>query len=127
MTKEDVIRKYGSLSLADIGGAVYEIKVRKYLLDSGITVNGKMHKEAKKLVSAEGQAQAVEIILPLLTEQEEGVFRRGRNAKPHSHSKNASIGAYHCATGFEALFGFLYLAEDTDRINELFTYIIEKI
>ena len=127
MTGENVIREYGSLALAYIGDAAYEILVRKYLLKSGITVNGKMHTEAKKLVSAEGQSRAIEIILPHLTEQEAGVFRRGRNSKPHSHPKNADLSSYHNATGFEALFGFLYLCDKNERMQQLFDMITEGV
>ena len=86
-----------------------------------------MHVLAKKLVSAEGQNKAIEKILHCLTEQELGVYRRGKNAKPHSHPKNADLSAYHSATGFEALFGFLHLSANTERMNELFNMIVEEI
>lgn len=126
MTKEQIIRDYGSLALAYIGDAAYELKVREYVLNTGITVNGKMHKEAKKMVSAMAQNELLFKIMPYLTEDEAGVVRRGRNAKTHSHSKNADITAYHNATGFEALWGYLYLQNNTERMNEIFDIIIKS-
>ena len=126
MTKNEVIQNYNSLSLAYVGDAVYEILVRTHLLKKGITVNGKMHFEAKKYVSAAAQSEKLERIFPYLTEDEIGVIRRGKNAKSHSHPKNADLADYHSATGFEALFGYLHLAGDTDRITEIFNIIIKS-
>ena len=126
MTKNEVIQNYNSLSLAYVGDAVYEILVRTHLLKDGITINGKMHVQAKKYVSAAAQSALLEKISPYLTEDEKGVVRRGKNAKSHSHPKNADLGDYHNATGFEALFGYLHLSGDTDRINEIFNIIIKS-
>ena len=77
------------------------------------------HNVTVKYVKAENQAKIVEIIKPLLSEEEADVLRRGRNAKPHTTAKNASISDYHKATGLEALVGYLYLAGRTDRMLEL--------
>ncbi len=123
MTKEQIIRDYGSLALAYIGDAAYELKVREYVLNNGVTVNGKMHKEAKKLVSAMAQSDFLFKLMPYLTEDEIAVAKRGRNTKTHSHSKNADITSYHNATGFEALWGYLYLQNNTERMDELFNII----
>lgn len=126
MDKKEIIRNYNSLSLAYIGDAAYEILVRKYILQKGITVNGQMHFAAKRFVSAAAQKQKLDIIWESLTEEEKEVVKRGRNAKSHSHPKNADLADYHSATGFEALFGYLYLSESFERINELFDIIIKN-
>lgn len=126
MTKTEVIQNYGSLSLAYVGDAVYEILVREYILESGVTVNGQMHVVAKRYVSAAAQSEKLGIILPHLTEDEQGVVRRGRNVKVHSHPKNVSLSDYHNATAFEALFGYLHLSGQTERISELFDLIIKS-
>ncbi len=124
MTKEQVIREYSSLSLAYVGDAVFELLVREYLLNSGLAVNGAMHRRAKEYVSAHAQNELLSIIADSLTDDESAVVRRGRNAKPHSHPKNADISEYHNATGFEALWGYLYLQKNDARIKELFNIIL---
>lgn len=124
MNKEQVIRDYGSLALAYVGDAVYEILVREHILKKGITVNGQMHLAAKRYVSAAAQSEILSRISEFLTEDEKGVIRRGRNVKSHSHPKNADLSDYHNATAFEALFGYLYLADDKERISQLFDLII---
>ena len=126
MNKENIIREYGSLALAYIGDAAYELRVREYILKHGTTVNGQMHLAAKRFVSAAAQNEILEKLMPILTEDELGVVRRGRNSKPHSHPKNADISAYHNATGFEALWGYLELAKDFERMNELFEIITKS-
>ena len=124
MTKEEIIRNHSSLSLAYIGDAVFELLVREHLLNSGLAVNGVMHKRAKEYVSASAQSALLELISGELTEDEAGVVRRGRNCKPHSHPKNANLSEYHNATGFEALWGYLHLQKNADRINQLFNIIV---
>ena len=126
MTKEQIIRSYNSLSLAYIGDAVYELLVRRHILEKGITVNGQMHLAAKRYVSAAAQSEILEKISDILTEDELSVIRRGRNAKSHSHPKNADLADYHNATGFEALWGYLHLANDVQRINEIFNIITQR-
>ena len=74
---------------------------------------------------ASAQAEAVEKLLPLLTEEERAVYLRGRNTRVHSVPKNAELGQYHAATGLECLFGWLYLSGRHQRINELFSHITE--
>ena len=124
MTENQVIQNYNSLSLAYIGDAVYELLARNYILNCGTLQNGKMHILTKQLVSSKAQSGFLDAVMPHLTETEAGVVRRGRNSKPHSHPKNADIGAYHSATALEALFGFLFLCEKQDRINEIFNIIV---
>ncbi len=127
MTKQQIIANHNSLSLAYVGDAVYELLVREYLLDCGLAVNGTMHKRAKDFVSAHAQNEILEKICDVLTEDEKGVVRRGRNAKSHSHPKNADLSEYHNATGFEALWGYLHLSGDTRRIAELFDIIKQNV
>lgn len=123
MNKEEIIRNYGSLELAYIGDAAFELAVRTRLLGGGS--NGGMHRRAKQYVSAHAQSEALLKLTPLLTEDELAVVRRGRNAKSRSHPKNADLAEYHGATAFEALWGYLYLAGESDRLDELFGKVTE--
>ena len=108
-----------SLSLAYLGDAVYELVIRHVLLEGKAAKSGALYRLSLPYVSAVGQARMAEGIRPLLTEEEEGVFRRGRNAKPEHSAKNASEKEYHLATGLEALVGYLYLQGRFDRALEL--------
>ena len=114
--REQDARQYSPLTLAYIGDAVYEVIVRTILVERGNAPVNVLHKQASKLVKAEAQADAYHRIKELLTEEEMSVFRRGRNAKSYTSAKNATIGDYRVATGFEALFGFLYLTGQTERM-----------
>ena len=114
------------LNLAFIGDCVYEMLVRETLvLNANRPVND-LHKESVKFVSAKAQTLAHDKIKDCLTEQETAVYKRGRNAKVGHSPKSASQGEYHIATGIEALFGYLYLTEQTDRIKQLFKIIISE-
>jgi len=122
------INMLNPLSLAFVGDAVFSLEVRKRLvLDSSRPVND-LHKMTVEYVNAASQAKAIKELLPLLTEDEQDVFRRGRNAHSGHTPKNQSEGDYHYATGLEALFGYLYLSGKNERITELFNLIwSEKI
>lgn len=109
------------LNLAFVGDAVYEIMVRERLVCLANRPNKELHQLAVKQVRAEAQAAALDKIFPLLTEQEVSVYRRGRNA----HTARSG-GDYHKATGFEALFGYLYLSDQKDRLQELFAITLEN-
>lgn len=112
------------LTLAYIGDAVYEMVIRtKVISESGAQVN-KLHKESTSFVKAHAQAEIVRI-LPL-TEEEEKIFKRGRNAKSYSMAKNATMSDYRNATGFEALIGYLYLNGQTDRMLQLIKTGLER-
>lgn len=124
MTSSEIITKYNSAALAYIGDAVYELLVRKYALGKSLD-NGSMHRLAKEYVSAGAQCRILAGIQPLLTETESDIVRRGRNCKPKSRPKNADIAQYHSATGFEALWGYLFLLEDYARIEQLFNIILK--
>lgn len=122
----DELRAMSSLALAHMGDAVYEILVRGWLCSQGRGTCGNLHRETVAMVRAEAQAEAVQQILPLLTEEEAAVYRRGRNAQVHSIPKNASRSQYAKATGLEALLGWLYLQGRLERINELFAAILDE-
>ena len=107
------------LSLAFVGDAVYTLYARSKVIQHSDAKNGALHTEATKLVKASGQAEMADAILGLLNEEEMGVFKRARNSKTHSVAKNASIGDYKKATGFEALVGFLYLTGQEERLKFL--------
>ena len=106
--------------LAFVGDAAYTLFVRERLALALKYKTGELDRLTAEIVSAHGQSEALEKILPLLTEEEEEIFKRGRNAKKPTKSKNASVGEYVRSTGFEALLGFLYLTGQTERIEELF-------
>lgn len=113
----------GSLNgatLAYLGDAVLELIVRQYLLSTGETDVGKMNALALSYVRATSQSDAVEKILPLLTEDELSVFKRGRNSHGIAIPKSAKAGQYRRATGMEALFAYLYINGKTERMKELF-------
>ena len=121
--KEVNAKQLSPLNLAFIGDCVYEMLVRESLvLEANRPVND-LHRESVKYVSAKAQTEAFEKIKDMLTEEETAVYKRGRNAKVGHSPKSATEGEYHCATGVEALFGYLYLSEQTDRIKELFSQI----
>ena len=119
------ILKLSNLGLAHLGDAVYELLVRSWLCAHGKATGKGLHRAAVELVRAESQAERSEKILPLLTEEELTVFRRGRNAHVHSIPHSASRSDYLKATALESLFGYLYLQGKTERINELFNAMIE--
>ena len=114
-----------SLGLAHLGDAVFEVLVRSWVCMTGTAKIKDLHKQTVRYVTAPAQAQLAEKILPLLTQEEADVFRRGRNAAPHSIPKAASRGQYQTATALEALFGWLWLRGAHDRINELFAGMME--
>ena len=121
--KEARPNELSPLNLAFIGDCVYEMLVRESLvLNANRPVND-LHRESVKYVSAKAQTLAYYKIKDMLTEQEIAVYKRGRNAKVGHNPKSASQGEYHIATGVEALFGYLYLTEQIERIKELFNII----
>ena len=113
------IRTYSPLTLAYIGDAIYELVIRTILVEKGNAQVNKLHQRASKLVKASAQSEIIEKLKPYLTEEETGIFKRGRNAKSFTMAKNASMSDYRRATGFEALMGYLYLTEQWDRMLEL--------
>jgi ribonuclease-3 family protein len=113
-------RQLSPLVLAYIGDCVYDLVIKTYLLDKkgNMPVN-KLNRMASNLVKAQTQSKLIGIIEEKLTEEELATYKRGRNAKSYTSAKNASIGDYRRATGFEALVGYLYLDRQYARMVEL--------
>lgn len=116
----DQIRAISNLGLAHLGDGVFELMVRSWLCLHGKATNKGLHRATVYYVAAPAQARAAEKIIPILTGEEQDVFRRGRNTSPHTVPKAASREEYQTATAVEALFGYLYLLGRTERLNELF-------
>lgn len=113
------IRSYSPLTLAYIGDGIYELVIRTILVEQGNCQPQKLHKRASALVKAQTQSAMMETLTPLLTDEELAVYRRGRNAKSYTMAKNATMGDYRRATGFEALMGYLYLTQQEPRMLKL--------
>ena len=114
-----------SLALAHVGDAVYELLVRSMLAARGPAAVYDLHRQTVAYVRAEAQAETVKRLLPLLTEEEMAVYKRGRNSRVHGIPAHANPGEYHSATGLEALLGWLYLTGRQDRIRTLFDAVTE--
>lgn len=125
----DDVKQMKSLTLAYMGDAVYEINVRQHLIKRSDAKPGRLHHNAVKFVSAKSQAKVIWSWLEknILTEEEQSVVRRGRNAKSGSVPKNTDVQTYRYSTAFEALIGFLYLEERKDRLNELINLAIKFV
>ncbi len=123
---ESLARQYSPLTLAYLGDGVYELLVRETLVLQKNRPNGQLHRQALQFVSATAQSNGLEGILPLLTEKEEAIFKRGRNSDAIGH-RNSDIIQYKRATGLETLFGYLYLIGNTDRLEELFQIIYQTL
>ncbi|MBQ6695865.1 MAG: ribonuclease III [Lachnospiraceae bacterium] len=124
--KEVDVRAYSPLTLAYIGDAVYDLVIRTVVVERANRAANELHKRAVKFVQAGTQAAMITALQEILTEDELAVFKRGRNAKSNTSAKNASITDYRKATGFEALIGFLYLTNQTDRLLFLVKEGIER-
>ncbi|WP_166512289.1 Mini-ribonuclease 3 [Desulfallas thermosapovorans] len=114
-------REVSSLVLAYIGDAVYELAIREYLVNQGITSVNKLHREAVRYVRASTQAKVFRALAGHLNKTEEAVARRGRNAKPGHAPRGDSVIEYRHSTGFECLVGYLYLQRDWSRLEEILT------
>ena len=112
-------KEYSPLTLAFIGDAVYDLIIRTIVVEHGNTQVNKLHKKKSTIVKAETQKDLYFAIKDSLDEEEEAVFKRGRNAKSYTTAKNASVSDYRIATGVEALVGYLYMSERYDRVLEL--------
>ena len=119
LTKTEA-KQYSPLTLAFLGDAVYSLLVREMLLKTANRPTNALHKESIKLVNANCQAEMIKKVLPLLTEDEEAIFKRGRNAHSNKKKKNQSDADYRYATGLETLYGYLYLIGDFKRILYIF-------
>ena len=114
-----------NLGLAHVGDGVYELLCRSYLVSKGGKTVLKLHNETVNLVKAPTQAKFADKIKPMLTEEEMDYFRRGKNSHTHAAPKSATPQEYAKATGFETLFGALYLLGRKERLMELFAVCME--
>lgn len=124
--KEVDVRAYSPLALAYIGDAVYDLIIRTVVVERANRAANELHKRTTKYVKAEAQADMIEALMEHLTEEEQAVYKRGRNAKSYTMAKNATMADYRKATGLEALIGYLYLQNKMDRVLELVRLGIEK-
>lgn len=120
------VNEISNLGLALVGDGVYELMCRTYLCLGGDHTVKNLHKDTVAMVNAPAQAKFADKIKNILTEEEVAFFRRGKNAHTHAAPKAATRQEYAKATGLEALFGALYLMGRTDRLNELFSKMIEE-
>lgn len=118
---------YSPLVLAYLGDAVYELVIRTRVVNRGNTQVNKMHRMTAGLVKAEAQAKMYMLLEEELTEEEQAVYRRGRNAKSATMAKHATMRDYRMATGFEALMGWLYLNGQLERLTELVSLGLKKM
>ena len=121
----ELVNSISNLGLAHLGDAVFELMVRSWLCLHGKATAKGLHKATVRYVAAPAQARMTQRIKPLLTGEESDVFRRGRNASPHSIPQNATREEYAAATALETLFGWLWLRGDRERLNELFAVMME--
>ncbi len=119
------IGEISTAALAYLGDSVLEVCVREMLVKKGVSSAKNLNSVALRFVKAEAQADAIMKILPILSEEENAAYRRGRNIGHTNVPKSATVGQYRMATGFEALFGYLWLTDKKDRINELFVLAYE--
>ena len=118
---------YSPLTLAYLGDAVYEMVIRTICVKRANMQTQKLHRKVTGYVSAKAQAKMMGALIGELTEEEESIYRRGRNSKPYTKAKNASMEEYLKATGFEALVGYLYLQKEYERMNALIAHGIEAL
>lgn len=118
------LNEMSPLSLAFVGDGVFDLFVREYIISKGNCPVKKLHGRSVEMVNCRAQAKYLEEIMPKLTEDEQDVCKRGRNAHVGHVPKNANISDYHSATALEALFGYLYLKGQVERLRELFEIII---
>lgn len=114
------IKEISTEALAYLGDSVLEIRVREKLVRDGISGSGNLNRASLSYVKASEQAAAMHRIIPLLTEEESLIYKRGRNMSGGNVPKSATMAEYRSATGMEVLFGYLHLLERFDRIDELF-------
>lgn len=120
------IHSLSPLTLAFVGDSVYDLLVRQHLVTLANRPVKELNSMKVTLVNCKSQAESMKAIIEYLSEDELDVYKRGRNVKVNTASKHSSIADYHAATGLEALFGYLYLCGNTDRIKELFMLILKS-
>lgn len=122
-------QQLNGVTLAYLGDAVWETIVRQHLLEQGLTKVNRLQKRATHFVSAKSQAALIALMQQqeILTPTEAAVFKRGRNAKSYTHAKNTSVQTYNISTGFEAIFGYLQISGQLERVQQLAQWCIEQV
>ena len=120
---------YNGESLAYIGDAIYELRIREYILSTGYQDVNKLHKYAVKFTSGENQAKIIDYLIKenLITEEELSYFKRGRNSGHSKNRRSISVISYKKATGFEAMIGYLYLENKKERLDEILDIVIKIV
>ncbi len=123
------INLINGIALAFEGDAVYSMYIRRHLIFQGLTKPNQLHRQATHYVSAKAQASLISQLLEekLLTEKEEDIYKRGRNANSHTKAKNTDIITYRMSTGFEAIMGYLHMTGQVNRLEELIVWCIAKV
>ena len=121
------IKTYSPLTLAYIGDGIFDLVIRSIVVGKGNTKASQLHQRTSHIVKAKTQAEMIDALEDVLTEEEADIYRRGRNAKSPTMAKNATMADYRKATGFEALMGYLYLKDDFKRVVELTKIAVERL
>ena len=125
--KEVDVREYSPLTLAYIGDSIYDLIIKSLVVNEGNRPVKERHRQTSRYVKASAQSQMMRVLQDKLTEEEHGVYKRGRNAKSVSPARNQSVTDYRRATGFEALMGYLYLRKEWTRMLELVKEGLESL
>ena len=118
------VEKYSSAALAFLGDSVFEVNIRRSIVETCKKDAGELNKKTKALTNAKAQSEIAGFLLEHLSEEEIAVYKRGRNMKSVNAPKSCSISEYRRATGLEALYGYLFVTENIKRIDELTEMII---
>ena len=121
------LRTLSPLTLAFVGDCVYDLILRTVIVERHNASPNQLHREKSRLAKAPSQAEMAEALQEHLTQEELAVYRRGRNAKSHATAKNASVLDYRKATGLEALYGWLYLSGQEERLLQLIRLSLNRL
>ena len=129
MTRSVDVNLINGIALAFEGDAIYSTYIRKHLIFQGLTKPNQLHRKKTRYVSAKAQAMLITKMLEaqLLSEKEEDIYRRGRNADSHTKAKNTDVVTYKMSTGFEAVMGYLHMTEQIERLEELIDWCIQTV
>ncbi|WP_032535072.1 Mini-ribonuclease 3 [Streptococcus mutans] len=129
MTRSVDVNLINGIALAFEGDAMYSTYIRKHLIFQGLTKPNQLHRKTTRYVSAKAQAMLITKMLEaqLLSEKEEDIYRRGRNANSHTKAKNTDVVTYKMSTGFEAVMGYLHMTEQIKRLEELIDWCIQTV
>lgn len=129
MTRSVDVNLINGIALAFEGDAIYSTYIRKHLIFQGFTKPNQLHRKTTRYVSAKAQAMLITKMLEaqLLSEKEEDIYRRGRNADSHTKAKNTDVVTYKMSTGFEAIMGYLHMTEQIKRLEELIDWCIQTV